>query len=53
MTRSSRTLHAQRVPVEVVMALQRFDEEIIEGIHTGPRQFEFPPNMPLSDSAGA
>jgi hypothetical protein len=24
----------------------------LTGIHTGPRQFELPPNMPLSDSAG-
>ena len=22
------------------------------GIHTGPRQLELPPNMPVSDSAG-
>ena len=24
----------------------------LTGIHTGPRQLEFPPNMPVSDSAG-
>ena len=24
----------------------------LTGIQTGPRQFELPPNMPLSDSAG-
>jgi hypothetical protein len=24
----------------------------LTGIQIGPRQFEFPPNMPVSDSAG-
>ena len=24
----------------------------LTGIHIGPRQFELPPNMPVSDSAG-
>jgi hypothetical protein len=25
---------------------------VLTGIQMGPRQFELPPNMPLSDSAG-
>jgi ABC-type multidrug transport system ATPase subunit len=33
--------------------LQRFDHQVIHGNHTGPRQFEFPPNSPVLDSAGS
>jgi len=33
--------------------LQRFDDEEIYREPDGPRQFEFPPNCRLSDSAGA
>jgi hypothetical protein len=31
---------------------ERADDQRIDGIQIGPRQFEFPPNMPVSDSAG-
>jgi len=31
---------------------QGLDQQEVDGIHTGPRQFEFPPKSPVSMSAG-
>ena len=51
--RTGRALH-----LEVVAVVQRRssaapdDQMALTGIQIGPRQLEFPPNMPLSDSAG-
>ena len=42
--RAGRAFDPQRVAVEVVVALQGLDQQIVHGNQTGPRQLELPPN---------
>ena len=48
-----RALDLETVAVEVVVALERLDDQMSIGNHTGPRQFEFPPKSPVVDSPGS
>jgi len=49
---ADRALDAQAVAVEVVIALEGLDQQVVQGNQIGPRQFEFPPNSPVFDSPG-
>ncbi len=51
--RPGRVLDLERVAEEAVVALQRLEDQVVEGNHSGPRQLELPPNMAVVDSAGS
>ena len=51
-SRAGRTLHGEPISGVRVHVEQGAEENQVDGNHTGPRQLEFPPNMPVSDSAG-
>ena len=51
--RAGRALHLEVVAVVGGQPEQRtVQSSKFTGIHTGPRQLEFPPNIPLSESPG-
>ena len=49
---AGRAIHRERVSIIGVVAEEGRIRMAFTGIHTGPRQFEFPPNMPECDFAG-
>ena len=51
--RAGRVLDLELVAEEPRVAVERLDDEVVDGNQIGPRQFELPPNMPVVDSAGS
>ena len=49
---TGRALNLEFVAVEVYRFISARTISALTGIHTGPRQLELPPNMPVFDSAG-
>ena len=45
--------HPQCVAIEMVVSLQRLDEEVVHRQPDRPRQFELPPNSPVAASPGS
>ena len=48
-----RAFYREIVAIELMVFLERLDQQEIDGNQIGPRQLEFPPKAPVADSPGS